>query len=94
MSLVGEHSGDFTPATLHHFLRVNHLSHVIRTEMLTPAGSFGPFRIADHGKLITLGGIGKQASAKDATTKGNLFGSIALANRNKIRLIRLESLFQ
>ena len=94
MSPLGSQSGNFTPANLRHFLRVNHLSHVIRTDMLAPTTAFGPYRVADHGKLITLGGIGKQAPVKDTNAKGNLFGSIALANRHKIRLIRLESLFQ
>ena len=94
MALFGAQSGNFTPANLQQFLRANNFSHVIRTEMLSSSSSTVPYRIGQRKKLITLGGIGKQTTSKGAFEKGNLFGSIALANRQKIRLIRLGSLFQ
>lgn len=81
---------NFTSSSLESFLRRNHLSHCIRTEMLPPTGARGPFRVSAGEKLITIGGIGKQQTS---TLGGKLWGSIALASRQKVRIISLKSLF-
>lgn len=62
--------------------------------MLPSVSALGSFRVADHGKLLTIGGIGKQKDGKEGKEgAGKLFGSVILANRQKIRLIRMDSGF-
>lgn len=85
-------NGSFGVSQLERFLHLNQYSHVIRSEMLPQVGDCKPFRITNHGTLITLGGIGAQSGQCCSTIVNKVNGTIAFLNRFKIRLIRLETI--